>query len=305
MPIHRALVLSVVLAASIAGFAPCATNDPPSPLGFPAQIVITVQSKRAGTAPRTLRPKDITVEEDGKPTQVIGLDRLRGRLAGIQLFVLLDFTGDNAIGPAQLSNLESFFGGLPETTELGVGYLQESGISLTQPFTVGHLSAVQALGIPGGPQGASGGLYAGLSSLMNHWPTQHQIARKAVLILTDGADRYQGAPDAAIQDALRTGVQVYSIALRDAGPVSQRPGANSGATDPLADVCRQTGGEAYAPDSPNPSAIGPYLDDLTERLDSQYRVTFTGEAGRGTLPVKLRTDLTDIKVAAPSSVYVR
>jgi hypothetical protein len=251
-----------------------------------------------------LRPKDITVEEGGKPAQVIGLDRLRGRLAGIQLFVLLDFTGDGAIAPAHLSDLDSFFGGLPATTELGVGYLQDSGVALALPFTVGHLSATPALSIPSGSESASGGLYAGLSSLMNHWPTQHQIARKAVLILTDGADRYQGTPGAAIQDALRTGVLVYSIALRDAGPVSQRPNGNSSAPDPLADVCRQTGGEAYALDSPNPPGIGAYLDDLTERLDSQYRVTFTGEAGRGTLPVKLRTDLTDIKVAAPSGVYV-
>jgi hypothetical protein len=159
--------------------------------------------------------------------------------------------------------------------------------------------------------GENGSPYFALSDLVKHWPSKQSTGRRAVLMLTDGVDRYWGASvmddpyvDAAVHDALKANVMVYSIYLRGAG--DGRSGwVTLAGQSRLIQVSEETGGSAYFQGVGDPVTISPFLSDLQDRLANQYQVTIEGSGERGVQPVKLRTELPGLKIEAPTHIYVR
>jgi hypothetical protein len=306
-------LFSGMLVAAVAAAGPRMPASAPNATGVQAQMVITVEpGNRGGNVPENLEAGAITVVEGNSPRRVVGLERLRGPAANMQLFVLLDDSTRSSSLGIQLPELKKFVASLPATTQVAVGYMNYGAFDLLQAFTADHQQAAAALRLPAAMVGGNGSPYFALSYLARHWPSEEPAGRRVVLMFTDGVDRYYGAADyddpyvdTAVNDALRNDLAVYAVYLRGAGFYGQRGLVRDYAQSRLSQLSSQTGGYAYFEALSDPVSIAPFLSDFTDRLDHQYRVTFNALNKRGIEPVKLRTEFPGVKIEGPSRVYVR
>ncbi len=279
----------------------------------PAKMVITVQpAHHSSGEPPKLKVGDLTVSEGGAAVAVTSLRRLTGDLADMQLFIYLDDSTRSASLGVQLGQLKEFVKALPASTLVAIGYMHNGTFALAQAFTADHQAAARSLRLPIAVPGENGSPYFALSDLAKHWPSRETTGRRAVLMLTDGVDRYwednseveDPYVDAAIRDTLQHGIAVYSIYLRGAGRYGRGAWTTNFAQSRLGQVSDQTGGYAYFEDFQDPVEIAPFLNDFQDRMDHQYRVTFQALNRRGTQTVKLRTELPGVKIEAPSRIFV-
>ncbi len=285
----------------------------PDTVGLQGQMVITVRPVHDNSKSETLNAADLKVVTGNSRAPVVGLQRLTGDLANMQLFVLLDDSTRSASLGIQLPELKAFIASLPSTTEVAVGYMRNGTFSLAQAFTADHQKAASTLRLPQAVAGENGSPYFVLSDLVKHWPSNQSTRRRVVMMLTDGVDRYYGTAeiddpyvDAAIHDALKNDVMVYSIYLRGAGFYGQSGWVSNFAQSRLIDVSEQTGGYAYFLAFTDPVSISPFLRDFQDRLANQYQVTIQAEFNqKGIQSVKLRTELPGLKIQAPKSIYLR
>jgi hypothetical protein len=274
-------------------------------------MVITMRPALGDNRSDGLEAADVTVLRGNTPVPVVRFERLSGDLADMQLFVLLDDSTRSSSLAIQLPELKTFIESLPATTQVAVGYMRNGTFGLTQGFTADHREAARALRLPASIPGENGSPYFVLSDLAKHWPSKQSTNRRAVLMLTDGVDPYYGVADmedpyvnAAIHDALKESVTVYSIYLRGAG-FSGRNWVTNFAQSWLMKISEETGGYAYALGFTDPVTISPFLKDLRDRIDNQYRVTIEPWNEKGVQPVKLRTELHDVKIEGPTRIYLR
>jgi hypothetical protein len=283
----------------------------PDTTGVSPQMVVTVLKGAGGSRPDNLAPGEITVLMGKTPAPVVHLQRLAGDLADMQLFVFLDDSTRSGSLGTHISELKTFFNSLPATTQVAVGYMRNGTFALSQDFTADHQKAADALRLPMALPGSNGSPYFALSDLVKHWPSTQATGRRAVLMLTDGVDRYYGSSDlddpymdAAVNGALRQGVMVYSIYLPGAGAYDRRARVTNIGQSHLIEVGEETGGYAYFLDFRDPVTIAPFLNDLRERLDHQYQVILGSLNEKGIRPVKLRTESPGLKIAAPTRIFV-
>lgn len=296
--------------------APSATGAA-SPSGAPMQMVITVLSAKGGAPPEQITPSDLSIVQGKTPLSITSIEHLAGDNGAMQLLILLDDSTVSSSLSLHFGELRTFLNALPPTIQVAVGYMRSGAGPVVQPFTTDHQAAASSLRLPLASPGANGSPYFALSEFLEHWPAagagpaQEPTPRRAVLMLTDGVDRYFGTSeiddpyaDAAIRNAQKQGVQVYSIYLRDSGAYDRSSSVTLFAQSRLDQLAHDTGGYAYFQDFANPVTIAPFLYDLAERLDNQYRLTLAGVNGKGLLEVKVRTALPAIKITAPSRVLV-
>ncbi len=230
----------------------------------------------------------------------------------MQLFVFLDDSTRSASLGTHLPELKVFLKSLPSTTQVAIGYMRNGAFALAQPFTWDHDKAATSLRLPESLPGANGSPYFALSDLARHWPSTQPSGRRAVLMLTDGVDRYFNSADmddpyvdAAVRDALKAHVMVYSIYLRGAGRYGHGDWVTNFAQSRLIQVSEETGGNAYFETFSDPVTIAPFLNDLQERFDNQYQMTFRAQPQKGVQPVKLRPESPALKVQGPTRIYIQ
>jgi hypothetical protein len=304
-------LLTGMLGLALMAAKPGTSATLPDTTGGPPQMVITLLKGAGGSRPDNLAQGEITVTMGKTPAPVVRLQKLAGALADMQLFVLLDDSTRSGSLGVHLGELKSFLNSLPTTTQVAVGYMRNGTFALSQDFTPDHEKAAAALRLPMAMPGANGSPYFVLSDLVKRWPSTQATPRRAVLMLTDGVDRYYGSADlddpyedAAIHGALKRGVMVYSIYLTGAGAYDRRGGVRLFGQSRLIEASEETGGYAYFLDSRDPVTIAPYLDDLRDRLDHQYQVILGAVNEKGIRPVKLRTESPGLKIAAPTRIFV-
>ena len=305
-------VIAEVVAAIFVVGSPAISAPKTNATSGPTHMVVTVRPGPGDNRPDGLEVGDLTVLRGNIPAPVVRLERLSGDLADMQLFVLLDDSTRSSSLANQLPELKKFLESLPATTQVAVGYMRNGTFGLAQGFTADHSEAAHALRLPASIPGENGSPYFVLSDLAKHWPSKQPTNRRAVLMLTDGVDRYYTAADmddpyanAAIHDALKEGVMVYSIYLRGAGLYGRNDWVANLAQSRLEEVSGETGGYAYSLGFSDPVTISPFLKDFRDRLDNQYRVTVEAWNEKGVQPVKLRTELRGVKIEGPTHIYVR
>ncbi len=279
--------------------------------GVPTQIVVTVRPVPGANRAERLEPGELSVQQGDTAATVVGLQRLTGDFAEMQLFVLLDDSTRSSSLGTQLPELNRFIESLPATTQVAAGYMRNGTFALAQGFTADHEKVASALRLPVALPGANGSPYFALSDLAKRWPSKQSTYRRAVLMLTDGVDRYYDTSivddpyvDAAIHDTLKEGVMVYSIYLRGAGVRGRSDWITTIAQSRLINVSDETGGYSYYLGFSDPVTISPFLKDFQDRLANQYKVTFTALNKKGIQPVKLRTELPGLKIQGPTHIYV-
>ena len=302
---------TTMVAMALLSVSPGRSASNPSAAAVPTQMVITVHPTSDGQL-RSLEAGDLVVMRDNARAPVVRLQRLAGDLADMQLFVFLDDSTRSSSLSIQLPELKTFLASLPSTTQVAVGYMRNGTFALAQAFTADHQKAASALRLPLAIPGENGSPYFALSDLAKHWPSQQSTGRRVVLMLTDGVDPYYGAEivddpyvDAAVHDALKEGVMVYSIYLRGAGVYGRSGWVTTSAQSRLIEVGEETGGYAYFQGFTDPVTISPFLNDFRSRLENQYRVTIEPLSEKGVQPVKLRTEAPGLTIQAPTRIYMR
>ncbi len=310
MKIKQSVVTGMmVVALGAVNLGSAASN--PKAADVSTQMVITVSSAHGSESPsETLKADDLTVMLGNNPAPVVRLERLAGDLADMQLFVLLDDSTRSTSLGLQLPELKTFIGSLPATTEVAIGYMRNGTFASAQAFTADHQKAAGSLRLPQAIPGGNASPYFALSDLVKHWPSKQSTHRRAVLMLTDGVDRYYGTStvddpyvDSAVHDALKQGVAVYSIYLRGAGFYGNGWTTNT-AQSRLIQVSDETGGYAYFQGFTDPVTISPFLKDFQNRIENQYQVTIDALNEKGVRPVKFRTTL-PLKILGPTKIYLR
>jgi hypothetical protein len=276
----------------------------------PVHAVVTVNTK-SYEATSVVPQQSITAFAGRKAQEVTGWIPLRGERSGLQLVVLLDDSSRGNLG-LQLNDLKSFISALPPNAQVAIGYMRNGSPNLVQDFTSDHAQAVKSLRLPAGSAGINGSPWFCLSDLIKHWPSTDSNVRREVVMVTDGVDRYSGGrfdPEnpyvsAAVTDAQKAGVIVYSIYYKGAGRMDQNPLTADGGQNYLTQVSSSTGGKVYLEGFGNPVSFAPFLSDIQRKLQNQYELTFVSTAKAGLQPLKVKTSQPNTNLEWPARVLV-
>ena len=282
----------------------------PTPAGVPAHMVVTIEPRHGSNVPVITR-EDVMVYEGKNRDTVTEWIPAQGDRAALELFVLLDDGSDVSLG-SQLDDIRHFINAQPTSTKIGVAYMRDGAARIEQNLTNDHALAAKALRLPVGMSGISASSYFSVSDLVKHWPAS--TARREVLMVTDGIDRYYDTGDLedpylqeAIDAATRAGVIVSAIYNPGAGHYAHSYWQSYWGQIYLSQMTDKTGGEAYyiGFNSP-PVSFSPYLDDLGRRLSHQYFLTFLAKLPKkaGWQQVRLGTEVQGVDLVSAGRVWV-
>ncbi len=301
------MVLGLALLTPVTGGL-LAQNSPPP--GTPAHLLVTVEARHGTDVPDVGR-RDVMVFEGHDRDQVTDWVPAQGDNAALELFILLDDGSSISLG-TQLESLRRFIASQPASTKVAVAYMQNGTVKVQQNLTSDHALAAQSLRLPEGVSGINGSPYFSLSDLVKHWP--ESSARREVVMVTDGIDRYYGTADpedpylsAAIQDAQRAGIVVYAIYTPGVGHFGHSYWQTYWGQIYLARLTDETGGESYSIGFTGPPVnFDPYLDDVEHHLAHQYWLTFIAKPQKksGWQRVKVTTEVSNAELVSPAKVYV-
>lgn len=276
------------------------------------QAIITVLPKNEKGPDTNISQQAVQIEVNGKR---IGLDNwtpFHGSQTNVELVLLIDGGARESLG-REWDDITHFVQGLPPNVRFSLGYMENGRAVLGTPLTTDHARALQSLHLPVGVPGYSASPYFCLSDLAKHWPSTDRSARREAILITDGVDYYERRYDpddpyvqAAISDAARARLVVYSIYWKNVGRGDRGWYATDSGQNLLAEVTQSLGGNSYWIGFGNPVTLSPYFDDFERRLRNQYELGFTaplrGKPEVETLKVKVNAP--DIKVTAPQRVFV-
>jgi hypothetical protein len=291
---------------------------------LPTQVLVNIDAK--STPPANASGLTVSVENHKEPlsswTPVLP--------AHAQIAVLIDDGLRESVG-RELNNLRAFLQGLPPGVEVLIGYMQNGRVIQVQPFTADHALAASTLRLPQGLPGSSASPYFCLSDLVKKWPgtpvadpnaaptiasgpsTAATQKARFVLMISNGVDPYNGAAtitnqdspyvQAAITDAQRAGVAVYSIYYSDAGIRGQS--ASLSGQSYLQQLSEATGGVNYYEGTGSPVSMAPYLTQFQHAVAATYIATFDAPAGKDPARDLVRVKFTPAsktKLHAPDEV---
>jgi len=301
-------LLGLTLWASITGS--LAAEDAPGTGGSPAHLLVTVEARHGSNVP-VINREDVMVYEGHDRDKVTDWVPAQGDHAGLELFVLLDDGSSISLG-SQLEDLRQFITSQPASTKVGVAYMQDGSARIEQNLTSEHDRAAKALRLPVGMSGINGSPYFSLSDLIKKWP--ESTARREVLMVSDGIDRYYGSGDLqdpylaeAIENVQRAGIVVFAIYTPGVGHYGHSYWQTYWGQLYLAQVADETGGESYYIGFTGaPVTFVPYLDDLAHRLTRQYLLTFIAKPQKknGLQRVKITTEVPNAELVSANRVYV-
>jgi hypothetical protein len=278
--------------------------------GIPVQLLVTVEPKHGSSVPEIKR-EDVMVFEGRERLQVIDWVPATGDHAALELFILIDDAADTSLG-SQLEDLRHFIDAQPPSTKIGIAYMQNGTAQVLQAPTADHGLASKALRLPMGTGGANASPYFSLSDLVKKWPASSD--RRAILMVTDGIDRYYGSGDlsdpyldAAIDDASKAGIVVSAIYTPGAGHFGHSYWQNYWGQIYLSELSEKTGGEAYYIGFNGPPvSFAPYLEEFNRRLGNQYLLSFLAKPGKKAewRKIRLMTEIHGVDLVSAGRVFV-
>jgi hypothetical protein len=286
-----------------------AQNEPNQGTG---QAVVTVLPKVDGQIPASVLNQDLSVKVNGTKAKVSEWKPLNKPENRVELIVLMDSSARTSIG-GQLEDISKFFDHLPPNVSATVGYMYNGSASLSGPLTSDAGVLKKELHLPVGSVGSNGSPYFCLSELVKNWPSQDAMARREVIMITDGRDPYRGGIgtenpyiQAAINDAARAHVVVDTLYWANQGRVDSTMAGNNGGQNQLSTIAEATGGKNLWNGFGNPVSLEPFFDELTRRFRNQYELRFVvplkGKPEVESMHLKLSAPGTEVN--SPQQVYV-
>ncbi|HKV78114.1 MAG TPA: hypothetical protein VJP02_08255 [Candidatus Sulfotelmatobacter sp.] len=277
--------------------------------GVPVHMVVTVEARHGANVPAIAR-EDVMVYQGRDRDKVTDWVPFEGDHAGLDLFVLIDDSSNISLG-SQLEDIRQFIDAQPRNVRIGVAYMQNGTAQLVQDLTSDHAFASKGLRLPLGIAGANASPYFSLGDLIKRWP--ESTARREVLIVSDGVDRFWGSGpgnpyvESVIEQAQRAGIIVFAIYTPGVGHYGHSFWRMYWGQIHLSRLADGTGGEGYSIGFYGPPvSFVPYLDDLAHRLTRQYRLTFLArpEKKAGMQQVKVVTEVPNAEIVSADRVYV-
>ena len=286
---------------------PIAAQQPSASAEAPAKIVVTVEAKHGSTLP-IINREDVMVYEGHDRDQVTDWIPLQGDHAALELFILID-DGLSSSVDLQLNDLKKFITAQPPTTAIGIGYVRDGTVQITQNLTTDHGQVASKLRLPFGERGISSSPYVAVNDLIKRWPEQQ--VRREILMITDGADGLNGGGfpnpylDQAIDAAQKAGVIIYSIYSPGAGHFGHSFWRINWGQNFLAELSEETGGESYGLFLGSPVSFTPYLEELSRQLSHQYLLAFVAKSERKARErqIKLRTEVPNADLVSADRVF--
>ena len=274
----------------------------------PTQALVNVDAK--STPPASASVLTVSVNDHKEP-----LSSFTPVLPGkAQVALLIDDGLRESVG-REIDNLRHFVTTLPPGVEILIGYMRYGSVVAEQSFTTDHASAASAIHLPNGIAGMSASPYLCLSDFVKKWPASGSSSvndldassvhkARFVLMLSNGVDPYNGSTSvmnqdspyvaAAIKDAQRAGVVVYSIYFGDAGMGGGS--VNFSGQGYLSELTQGTGGTNYYEGTGNPVSMAPFLHMFQGAIAETYVATFNAPASRNP-----ERDLVRVKFSAPNT----
>ena len=165
-----AFLITLTLLGSGAQIAP-SQESPGASSTVQVHMVVTDEALRDDSEVPILRPENVQVKQGKTSLKVDHLIPARGDNAALQLFILIDDTCDTSIGNS-LNDLRDFINAQPPTTVVGVAYMSNATIQITQNFTADHATAAKAVRLPRGNLSAMDSPYLSLVSLIKVGPSR-------------------------------------------------------------------------------------------------------------------------------------
>jgi len=300
------MVAATLLACLATGWA-----QAPAPAGVPAHLLVTVEPKKGTDVPEIKRD-DVLVFEGRDRDTVTEWIPARGDRAALELFILLDDSSSTRLG-TQMDSIKQFINAQPATTKIGVAYMQDGAAHIDQNLTDDHAQAAKAVRLPQGIAGINASPYFSLSDLVKKWPAS--TARREVIMVTDGIDRYYGVGDpqdpymeAAIDAAVKAGINVSAIYNPGAGHFGHSYWQTYWGQIYLSQVTDRTGGEGYYIGFVGEAvSFQPYLEEFARRLNNQYFLTFLAKPPKKAAwqQVKLRCEIGSVDLVSAGRVWVQ
>jgi hypothetical protein len=329
LPIHpksRSLRPACLLAAAASALLLFAAIAPAALAQTPTLLVLRAMPAKAKKG-ETFKPLPALVQSDigeikigGKPAAITSVTPLLKGPNGLQLMVVLD-SMQMIGGNSQFDDIKKFFSQMPPNVEIGVGYMLQGNVKITQPFTTDRKLAGDALirktmEEAANPKNDNGNPYQCLRQLAAHWPNGDPAKLRAVIMFTDGIIRSNGQPqggdqlnpdvDGASQSLQRAGIVPYPFFYLDFPTIPNRGegGQLEGQTN-FSQLTADTGGEGLWEGQFSPGSFFPLLDKFYSVLQSEVVVTVTAPGAPGKyqrIDVKATKD--DIKILGADNVMV-
>jgi hypothetical protein len=273
----------------------------------PVTTVVTVLGPNF-TAPPALGKSDVLVRTRDRREDVVSWDAAQGDKSSLELAIVIDDLSN--IGN-QIEDLRKFIQAQSKATSVGLFYANNGVTQAVSPFSTDHDAVAKNLRITIGRSGASTSIYLSLMDLISKWrPTG---ARREILVIADGIDRFRGDPNSpdvslTISRAQKAGVMIHTLYARGGGREGRNSFRASYGQSNLAQMADETGGESFFQGLDTPIAFTPSLDKLDMILHNQYFLTFTvarstkknGEL-RG---FRVTTEQSNTEISAARQIYV-
>ncbi|MGH9683126.1 MAG: hypothetical protein ACRD4S_05895 [Candidatus Acidiferrales bacterium] len=276
----------------------------------PISVVVTVLGPKY-TAPPAVGKDDISVYEGKTKRDVTDWVPAQGDKASLQLAILID----DVISPTeignQLNDLREFIQSQPNTTSVGVFYASNGTIQAASQFSTEHAAVAKSVRMPIGNGGAFTSTFLSLMDLFKRWPVTG--ARREVLVIADGIDRFRGDPfspdvDSTIARAETAGIMVHTLYAQGTGRVFRNTFRVSWGQSNLGKMADETGGEAFFQGLSTPISFSPFLKQLDMVLKNQYLLTYETKRStkkKGELrQFRVRTELRNVDISAADRAFV-
>ena len=292
-------------------------------------MVITDQAVNDDSEMPALTAENVQVKQGKNVLKVDQVIPARDDNGALQVFILIDETCDAGIGN-NLNDLRDFINAQPASAMVGIAYMSNATVQITQNLTLDHAAASKAVRLPRGNLSSMDSPYLSLISLVKSWP-QSKV-RREVLMVTDGIDRLRsernsdrGIParpmagpaavsmptisvdaDTASTASQRSGVIVHSVYSPGVGRYGRNAWEAQLGQSGVAKIADETGGEYFALGTQNPVSFKPYLDRLQKIFNNQYFLVFQAVPNKkdGLQRVRVSTTAPNVEIAAADNVWV-
>ncbi len=234
----------------------------------------------------------------------------QGDKANLELAIVIDDSDRIDLG-SQINDITSFIKAQPKSCGVAVFYASNGTVQAASQFSTDHEAVAKSVRLPFGNIAAYSSIYLSIMDLIKRWPVTG--ARREILLIADGIDRFRGDPfspdvDSAIERAQKAGVMIHTLYASGVGRFSRNLFQVNYGQSNLAKMADSTGGEAFFQGLQTPISFAPFLEQLNLVLNNQYWLKFetprSKKKGGELRSIRVHTEQRDVELSAPSRVFV-
>jgi VWFA-related protein len=271
--------------------------------------VVTVLGPKY-TPPPAVGKDDTSVFEKKEKQKVSSWVPAQGDKAALELAIVIDDMDASDLG-LQFADISNFIKAQPKSAGIGIFYARNGTVQPASQFSTDHDAVAKSLRLPLGRGAAYSSIYLSLMDLIKNWPVTG--ARREILLLADGIDRFRGDPfspdvTATYETAQKAGVIIHALFTSGVDRASRNFFRVSQGQSNLAQIADATGGESFFQGTQTPISFAPFLAQLDMVLKNQYWLSWTtsrSKKAKGELrSFRVTTEISNVEIAAAEKIFV-